>query len=502
MRKKNNNYARYFGVNRPIKPGIRVLVDFLNNYFGTTIKLRRLEELVDIEKVKDLENLVCKETDEKMKNMLYKSFAKWIESYGFFYSYINKNDKKYLLPLTKNMLYFDTLTRDRLKNVLFRLLYANYEEDKSEYKDQDKKKIEKFLFDCLDDNDIYTNIVKILDDVIGKKSSDTKNQEDNSDITFKYRKKLAYNLREDFDLLLTHQVFSKLDIYRKIHLFTLLLNFYVTLYVIYRAYDDDDVFILVKGSPDFTTENGGFHSATLGNFSNIRERIFKVSEKFYEDKIGYYSDNNKMLKIRRNSENKIEIMYKEKNIWPKLKEQLFDNKSQKNDDSIDSIIIEYLEVHEEFKSIRRKDIARALVESSKKRSSSVRMISTMFSGQGKEARMVYPITTARHKYYAMSSELTELLLKLFLGCEQKEYATLDMFLSWLEDRYGIYIAFSDRLMNYLSESSIKEPSNEEFSQNVKAFIATLESISAIEKLSDNSYIVYDSGSIGGVSWLI
>ena len=162
------SYSSYFGVTRPINPGIRVLVDFLNNYFKMTIsslKFKEFKEFVNIEKIRKMENLICKETDEKMKNMLYESFGKWVESYGFSYSYINKNDIKYLLPLTPNMLYEDKLARERLRNILFILLYSN-REDKFKYISNDKANINKFLFGDLDKNNIYSNIVNVLNDVV------------------------------------------------------------------------------------------------------------------------------------------------------------------------------------------------------------------------------------------------------------------------------------------------------------------------------------------------
>jgi hypothetical protein len=495
MVKKYDNYASYFGVNRSINPGIRVLVDFLSNYFNITMKLPKVNEFVNIERVKNLDNIICKETDEKTKERLYESFVQWVESYSFFHSYSNKNETKYLLPLSKKMLYRDGLTRDRLKNILYRLLYIN-KEDIQKF-DEDKNKIENYLFNNTNShNNLYSNISNLLDSFIEETDINNKSPEDNiGGVPFEDNE-LATHFREDFESLLTHSIFYKLDIYRRINSFTLLLNFYVTLYVINRAFDEKKVFILAKGSPDFSTETGRFHTATVGNFSNIREKIFIVSEKFYQKIIEY---NN--LSIGLKDETKVQILYRKEDIWPILKGQLFEAKKQ-DDDSIDAIIKDYLDISENYKTVQKKDLAKAFVEVSKKRSSSVRMLSSMFSGQGKEARMVYPITSAKYKYYAMSSEITELLLKLFLACEQKEYATLDMFLSWLEVRYGIYIAFSDKLMNYLSESGIKEPSNLEFSQNVQAFINTLNSISAIEKLSDNSYIVFDSGRPGGVSWLI
>lgn len=504
MPKKTNSYSAYFGINRAINPGIRVLIDFLNNYFESNKKLPKikgLDQLIDLNNIRQMEAIICKETDKDLNQLLYKSFFKWIESYSFYYSYINKNDTKYYLPLTKKMLYQDKMTRDRLKNILFKLLYPCELDYTVNFKN-DKRNIEEYLFNR-DETNIYSNIVQTLDMINENNSCINKdiknhNHEDNFTNTFNYGPEFAKLLRADFSILLTHKYF-RVDIYRRISLFTLLLNFYVTMYVINRSFDNKKVFILAKGSPDFTTETERFHKTCIENFSNIRERIFKVSEHFYEERIDYFSDNRQRLYIIRNEQD-IMIFSKEQDIWPALKNELF---STRENSSLVEFVTDFLEVsYEEKKLVDRKALARAFVEWSKKNSSSVRMISGMFSGQGKEARMVFPVNSVKHKYYAMSSELTELLLKLFLASIGKEYATLDMFLTWLETRYGIYLSFSDNLMDYLNDNSIKPPSNEEFIQNVSAFINTLEGLSAIEKLSDNSYMVYDSGKIGGVSWLL
>lgn len=503
-KKNTNSYSNHIGVRKAINPGIRVLIDFLNNYFADGRKIQKindLSQLIRIDEVKNMEEIICKETDSELNELLYRSFFKWVESYSFYYSDINKNNIKYFLPLSPNMLYEDSTARESLMNIIFKLLYL----DKSGYEqrfEEDKEKIEKYLF-CNHGEDIYNNIIQTLENINGNvkyssKEGKSRNKEDDLKVKLDYSQQLAKTLQEDLDVLLTNDYF-RLDVYRRITLFSLLLNFYVTMYVIKRSFSNKDVYILAKGAPELLFDSENYHKACVENFASIREQIIKVSEEFYYRRIGHFCNKAQKLFIKKDHD-EISIYTKNDDIWPDLKNDLFMTTRQNS--SLVEFVTDFLEIDYNGANVERKALARAFVEWSKKKSSTVSKLSGMFSSQGKEAKMVYPTNVSKHKYYAMSSELTELLLKLFLASQNKEYATLEMFLGWLEERYGIYLSLSDKLIEYLDKNSIRIPSSDEFRQNIDSFIHTLGGLSAIEKLSDNSYMVYDSGKIGGVSWLI
>lgn len=285
----------------------------------------------------------------------------------------------------------------------------------------------------------------------------------------------------------------------------LMVNFYLTMYAICRA--TDETIIFAKGAEDVSTPEGSLHATAIGCFSNIRERVFSDSEGFYLEEIAEILDvrGTKLIKM-------IEVDGKDEkgNTVPTIKmdgakewKDLRDNlMSSRRPEVLDRIIIEYLDLNrEEEKDVNLRDLAKAFVDYSKKRASSVRKISSVFSVQGQQAKFVFP-KGGSHKYYGMSGELVQLLLKLCLAEREKDsdYLTLEAFLLWLENKYGIFIASSDKLTGFLKSNSIRIPSFSEFELNTQAFIHTLEGISAVQKMSDKTYIVHDSGKVGVFDW--
>ncbi len=506
--KDSSSYASFIGVNKAVIPGIRVLNDFLVTYYGYSIgkkkfKLSELKGFLKEEELKELGDVICKEQDENKKENLYKSFFKWINSY-IYYSYDSDGDNgKFLIPITKKLLYKDEDAKARTRNIMYLLLYVDAS-NKTKY-DDDKKNIERFLFNTKS-NSTYGRIISIIDNVIENISDNNlvinepepqQIQEDDFDICIS--NKFLNTYREDFDLFIKSSCFMEMNIYRKINFFSLLLNFYETLYLINKAFEDENPIILAKGMPSFSTESGKFHHAALGSFSDIREKIFRMSEVFFDKMLLKEKYGKTQFKL--DTEGNLSIRQDEE-------EQRFENSKISKMDSlgtndskkIEKHFIEYFQIDEKGRYVEHKEMARAIVELHKKMSSSVRMVSSMLSGQGKEAGIVHPNNRIPKKYFAMSGEITEMLLMLFLTQTHSEtgFATLTAFLGWLEKRYGIYISFSDKLKGYLNKNSIQVPSEQEFTENVQAFIYTLESINAILKLSDTSYIVCMPGKVGGV----
>lgn len=507
------SYASFIGVNKAVLPGIRILNEFLVNYFGYTLgrggskfKLSDMNDILDENKFEQSANIICKEQNESKKNILYKSFFEWVKAYIYYGYEPGKNKQKFLLPLTKKLLFKDDKAKDSSKSVLYRVLYSD-ENNNDILLKKDKEAISNFMFNAKNNDSIYGNIISMIDNIVSESIKDEIQKENNDEYTpvlpdevVDVRKNFKVNFRKDFDSFLSPEskCFFEMDIYRKINLFSLFLNFYQTLYLVNKAFERNEPIILIKGTPNFSTDSGKFHLSALGSFSDMREKIFRMSENFFEKRLKNYMGSTAFFK--RNKNNELTIIEKdEEKIFKNSKLAQFDSFGTKKDyDKASEFLIDYLQINFKGRNVERKEVARAIVELNKKMSSSVLVVSSMLSGQGKQARIVYPTNNARQKYFAMSGEITELLLKLFLVETGESYDTLSAFLKWLEDKYGIYIAFSDKLINYLNENSIQMPSTQEFTENVQAFIGTLESINAIYKLSDTSYIVYMPGKIGGI----
>lgn len=503
------SYASFIGVNKAVLPGIRILNDFLVNYFGYTLgrsgnkfKISDLNDILDENKFNQISCIICKEQNENKRRILYKSFFEWIKAY-IYYSYgSDSNNQKFLLPLTKNLLFKDDKAKDSSKSILFRVLYSDKKNQERVLEDRDA--ILEFMFNTKNNDSIYGNIISTIDNIVAETIKKDIQKESYAEYipvppeeTVDISEIFKMNFRKDFDCFLTSKCFFEMDIYRKINLFSLLLNFYQTLYLVNKAFEKKAPIILTKGTPNFSTDSGKFHLATLGSFSDIREKIFRMSENFFEKRLENHMDSKAIFKVNENNN----LMIVEKNdekIFRESRLAQFDSFGTKDTGKVGEFFIDYLQINLKGRNVERKEVARAIVELNKKMSSSVLVVSSMLSGQGKQARIVYPTNNAKQKYFAMSGEITELLLKLFLIQSEEEYDTLSAFLKWLESRYGIYIAFSDKLINYLNENSIQVPSTQEFTDNVQAFISTLESINAIYKLSDTSYIVSIPGKVGGI----
>lgn len=506
---ETTSYASFIGVNKAVLPGIRILNDFLVNYFGYTLgrggskfKLSDLNEILDENKFEQISNIICKEQNENKRRILYKSFFEWVKAYIYYSNGADNNNQKFLLPLTKNLLFKDDKAKDSSKNILFRVLYCH--EKNKERLINDRDAILNFMFNTKNNDSIYGNIISAIDNIVLETiKKDIQKESSNENIlllpdeTVDVSDIFKMNFRKDFDCFLNNKCFIEMDIYRKINLFSLLLNFYQTLYLVNKAFEKKAPTILTKGTPNFSTDSGKFHLATLGSFSDIREKIFRMSENFFEKRLENHMGSKAFFRINDNND----LLIIEKNyekIFHESRLAHFDSFGTKDAEKVSEFFIDYLQINLKGRNVERKEVARAVVELNKKMSSSVRVVSSMLSGQGKQARIVYPTNNAKQKYFAMSGEITELLLKLFLAQSGEEYETLSAFLKWLENRYGIYIAFSDKLINYLNENSIQIPSTQEFTDNVQAFISTLESINAIYKLSDTSYIVSMPGKVGGI----
>lgn len=502
-------YSTYFGINKGISPDIALLHIFLGYYFKSSKTREDIVKLID-SRVATLESnplIVCKETDVQVRKNLLENMSLWIQEYSFATDQRGRQPIPYHLDLIYNA------TKDRT----LRLLHMLYPDRSSleAWFEKDQDLLKRYLYPESDPSKkgIYSSIVDTLYNII------TLN-EDNIDRTVLVDKKdyssiinesitpqinilkIGILFRKALSNHLTGRAFQEYDAFRRINSLMLLVNLFLTLYTIYRSMDQDSVYILVKGSSEIVTKEGGLHTAAIGCFSDIRERVFHLSEEFYMKSILKQIDDAKTLKMRSididTSSGKRTIKIgNNTDSWETIRDNIV---SSRKKNELDRIIIDYLDLNNiSDKIVRVRDLAKAFVDYSKKRSSSVRKVSSIFSTQGQQAKFVFP-KNSTHKYYGISSELIELLLKLCLCEREVDYLTLDDFLLWLEDEYGIYIAYSDRIVNYLKSRSIRVPSFSEFEQNVNAIIHTLDSINAIQKMSDKSYIVHDSGKVGAFGW--
>lgn len=506
--KKVVSYAEYIGINRAVNPGIRVLIDFLSFYFEVNEKNAKNFKWDSInDKYKAI--MLCKEENEEIKNSLYESAKEWIHSYATFRPIDGRNSQEYLVPLTPGMLLKDASVNDSLRTILNTLLYFNCTIDEQE---EIYIEIQEKLYQMLYSEDAqrggYAELLNILAILFNRDDSNIK-KEYNKDFLKSELKSLEWKPKElsqafkrDLRNILDSKYLAKENIYKRINDLNIFLNFYVLRYMISRSFKGETNFILAKGSLNMTAD-GKLHSAAIGNFANIREQIYRVSEQYYYQIMESINKYNKKLILEANEigqDRHIKLLLDKEDIWGKVRTNIFrfrekdmhDERKSSDDETIvkyEDMILENLGGKKGKIETNNREIAYICTEISKKRSSSVRRVSAVFASQGKECYFAYPIGSVHQKYYAMSSQLTEVLVHLFLSEQEEECGTLEMLYQWLIEKYSIYIGYSADLIKYLRVNAIEQPTQSDFNDNQKAFIKTLEELNCIIKLADNSYMI-------------
>ena len=123
-----------------------------------------------------------------------------------------------------------------------------------------------------------------------------------------------------------------------------------------------------------------------------------------------------------------------------------------------------------------------------RRGSTLTKLSSTLTTSGKQIGMIYPRSNVRQKYFAMSENLAEFYVRLYLARAGRRYDYLDHFLEDLQKRYRIVIAKSAEGDRRLKEIKPRL-SAQDFARNKAAFIDTLNSVSCLIKLSDSGYVV-------------
>lgn len=504
-------YAQYIGINKPVNPGVQVLIDFLSFYFVTQRKSISGFQWKDIRE-KIFTMIICKEEQEQVKEELFQSVYEWIHNYATYSLVDGKNSREYLLPLTKGMLFYDRRVTDNLRNLLNTLLYSEWDKKEQEERFREiQELLDKFLYSSEARKGGYEEFLDILAGLFDEDGSDKKKGEFDIEKIVEIHwkpKKLSLELRKDLENILQSPYLKKENIYKRINELNILLNFYVVRYMISRSFENDENFILAKGAVNMPTE-GRIHSAAVSNFASIREQNYKVSENYYYEIISNINKEEKPLILKQkekdpSTNSHIVLKRGRDDIWLEVRDDVFQIKKNpsSNADKSAAEIVEnmlYNNISEDGKDTytNNQEIAHACMEISKKRASSVRKVASVFSSQGKECYFAYPVGSVRQKYYAMSPQFTELMVHLFL-CEQEDgCGTLEMLYQWLEDKYSIYLRYSFKLENYLKKNAIEQPSQSEFEDNQRAFIGTLRELNCIVKLSDNSYIITFDTEEGG-----
>lgn len=483
QQKGNEGIAAYVGISAPETPKYLLTNNFLAEYFQPSNKG---EEYSFAGFMK--EEILYTE-DQENKEKLEISFDRFLQRYLGEEIILEENrrlkkNKHFYFPLIPEMLTDSTAT---LRHVLFNL---QRKDPKFNYESM-QKKLDHYIFE---DASGLNHILKIL-----FKSEEHKiryrtlekpenveaywrqlNPRERSRMT-----SLGEKLNEDLDILLTHPNFLNLDFYRRYHYLSILLTSYVIQFILYRK--DGTTGILCKGNPLDGRLDGMLHRACCNNYDDIRNLFPNLLKNYYE------------MMTKRKKEKREEgkdLKFIAENGVITVDGEDFDEftasvtgRKRRNTIEYEKLLQAFELSEGEEKSVSVEAFVLHYIDLTKtRRGSTLTKMSSTLTTSGKQIEMIYPRSNARQKYFAMSENLAEFYVRLYLArCGQK-YDYLDNFLEDLQERYRIVITKSasgdKKLKNIKPKLSAQD-----FAKNKAAFIDTLNNVNCLIKLSDSGYVI-------------
>lgn len=484
--KKEPNYeglAAYVGITAPETPKYLLANNFLLDYFETS---RNVEQEYNYAAFQDIGTLYTEE--EKNEDMLKSSFDCFFRRYLGEDSIRAENgrlntNKHYYFPFMPDML---VSTPANLRHILFYLQNMG--------KDYDFRKMQGLLREYIfQDNTGINYIIKILlqsqeEEIRLKKPVDKRvcqgfwsmlNQAERGRM-----RRLADQFNEDLEALLTHPYFRKLDFYRRYNYLAMLLTSYVIQYIVYRK--GRNVYMLCQGAPRDSRLSGAFHRASCNNYADIRTLFPDLLKAFYTKTI--------------------------KNKNPKVESLLLlakDGKVSVNGTAFEEFLAETFQSKRRGgRKITSEDVRKAFgLEEGKKKifsveefvvryihmmgtrqGSTLAKISSTLPTSGRQIDMVFPQNRSNKKYFAMSENLSEFYIRLYLARKGQKYDYLDHFIRDLQERYHIVLVKSPEGERALRAARISL-SAQEYGQNKRVFTEMLSGINCLIKLSDSGYVI-------------
>ncbi len=483
----------FIGFSAPETPKLLVLNNFLSDFFPYQESNTKKYSFDDFKEL-----IVCEEGDAEKKKQLIDSFNYYFSTFSG-ENLLSKKTTKIYFPLHKNMLVPGDYT---LRHLLYQL-YINGSAYSS-----DTQEIENKLKDYLYCNSVGTN--RILSFLCEHIASSTLRMPGVTKENLRGEQwfiDLAKKFVRDLNTVVTSDNYRLFDYYRKADYLATLLSFYVVLYFIERTNIVErhkkgvKTVILCKGSANSTVDNKELHRLAVKNFAGIRERIVSLYSKYLKSHLSSESGvEQKVTFIRKDDgihysfpegdissfedfvEQKMGIRMKNMNRNEKLIKILGLEDKESSTLSIESFVMKFTSFL-------------------KNRSGSylIKLMSTL-SSTGRDIDFVFPRNRSKHKFFAMSEQMADFFVRLFLSCNDTTFADYDSFVDWLEDEYNICVRKSKKLDGYLGyiHSTI---STKAYHQNELDFIDTLTRINALLKISDSGYIIILPEHKGGFNLL-
>lgn len=491
MKPNEKSINSFIGFSAPETPKLLVLNNFLSDFFPYQENNTKKYSFDDFEKL-----IVCEEGDIDKKKQIIDSFNYYFSTFSG-EKLLSKKTTKIYFPLHKNMLVPGDYT---LRHLLYQL-YINGNAYSSGTQEIEKKLDEYLYCNSVGTNRILSFLCEHIEHKKLKEPGVTKENLRNDTWFIDLAKKFV----RDLNTVVTSDNYKLFDYYKKADYLSTLLSFYVVLYFIERTKRykrGTKAVILCKGSANSTVDNKEFHRLAVKSFASIREWIVSLYSTYLksylstengseqrltfikkENDIHYkYPDCDNCIDFEAFVEEKMGIRMKNLNHNEKLIKILGLDKNKSSTLSVDIFVVKFTSFL-------------------KNRSGSylIKLMSTL-SSTGRDIDFVFPRNRSKHKFFAMSEQMADFFVRLFLSCNETTFADYDCFVEWLENEYNICIRKSKKLDEYLGHvhSTI---STKAYHQNELDFIDTMTRINALLKISDSGYIVILPEYKGGFNLL-
>lgn len=475
---REDRLSAYIGFSGPETPKYLLANNFLAEFFR--VAKDNAKKIIDEGFFRN-SILVCEEDNERIKQEVLRSFEIFLRRFAGEDTILSHYKGKYLyFPLTLGLL--RSFGKLELRHLLFNLL-PNIEVEK-EYCKLQKLLEEYFYGENVGVNSILAELFE------NKEPGEYRRKWNEPGRKWIYRGKISYKklgiqFKSDLKCLLTHRYFKEMDFYKKYDYFATLLNHYVIRFILQKITSSDKRYILCQGTVGSKNLGvGEYHRACVQNYANIRDVFLKEIKEFYLQCL-LKSRNKKKDIILKMEENEI-LVDGEIPFTQFVKEVFHSNWGGKLYESVKEVF--KLEKGKENRYSTEKFIMYFIEASKAQGGSMIGRTSSVLSTCGKDMGFVFPMSQSRHKYFAFSPSLLEFHVRLYLAKINKEYAYLDHFLQYLEEKHRILLLKTERMDKALKKFNTKIPL-QQFRRNEEDLLENLTGINCLVRLSDSGYVI-------------
>ncbi len=481
---KENSPAVYIGISGPETPKFLLANNFLSDFFVTSKEEQTKQySYDDFDKA---EVFRCEEGDEQKRKQLEKSFDIFFQRFaGEDLIKSHYNAKHFYFPIKPRML---RGIGYRLRHLLYHMIPGIEQEKKY-------RKLQEQLFQYLygRNEGVSYLLSEMCEKVFQKdyKKDAGKNREEFEMLKKSHYKKICNNFAADLDMLLTHEFFLNLDFYKRYDYLATLLNSYVIQFIVNKVSGANRGKMLCQGSATSHLLNGGaYHRACVQNYADIRAVFQKELKEFYMIRLEAEVGKDGKIKLLAKPDDIRVISKEHEESFKEFVLRVFNSKYTKTESLYESVRKVFgIQREGKTEEYTVDEFVMYYVDVSKAGGGNVlSKISSTLPTCGKDIDFIFPKSSSKHKFFALSPSLLEFYVRMYLAKEDRTYAYLDNFLLYLQEQYGICIQKTEQMDQILKKMHIKVPF-QEFRQNEQALLDNLDEINCLIRLSDSGYVV-------------